>query len=88
MHEGISQLAKLYPNCFCEPRQPLKIGIREDIIARHPEIRPGLIVSALKTYTRSVGYSETLKAGTPREPGRPVLGGRRGLTRRASPRPI
>jgi hypothetical protein len=33
MHEGISQLAKLYPNCFCEPRRPLKIGIREGIIA-------------------------------------------------------
>jgi ProP effector len=29
-------------------------------------IRPGLIVSALKMYTRSVGYLETLKAGTPR----------------------
>jgi sRNA-binding protein len=31
MHEGIAPLAELYPNCFCQPRQPLKIGIREDI---------------------------------------------------------
>jgi ProP effector len=66
MHEGISQLAKLYPNCFCHPRQPLKIGIREDIVARCPDIQPGLIASALKTYTRSVDYLETLKAGAAR----------------------
>lgn len=65
-HESISQLAKLYPNCFCEPRRPLKIGIREDIAARHPDLRPGLIASALRTYTRSVGYWSALRAGTPR----------------------
>jgi sRNA-binding protein len=63
MHEGIAPLAEIYPRCFC---QPLKIGIREDIIARHPEIRPGLIASALKTYTRSVGYWSALKAGASR----------------------
>jgi ProP effector len=66
MHEGIAQLAELYPNCFRQPRQPLKIGIHNDVIARHPELRPSLIASALKAYTRSVGYLETLKAGTPR----------------------
>jgi ProP effector len=66
MHEGIAQLAELYPNCFRQPRQPLKIGIHNDIIAQHPELRPSLIGSALKAYTRSVGYLETLKAGTPR----------------------
>jgi sRNA-binding protein len=26
MHEGIARLAELYPNCFRQPRQPLKIG--------------------------------------------------------------
>jgi ProP effector len=59
-------LAELYPNCFHQPRQPLKIGIHNDIIARHPELRPSLIASALKTYTRSLGYLETLKAGAAR----------------------
>ena len=66
MHEGIAQLAELYPSCFRRPRQPLKIGIHNDIIARHPELRPSLIASALKTYTRSLGYLETLTAGAAR----------------------
>ena len=66
MHEGIAQLAELYPSCFRQLRQPLKIGIRNDIVARHPELRPSLIASALKTYTRSLGYLETLKAGSAR----------------------
>ena len=50
MHEGVDQLATLYPLCFFrehELRQPLKIGIREDIIAQHPELQPSVIVSAL-----------------------------------------
>jgi len=66
MHEGIAQLAELYPNCFRQPRQPLKIGIHNDVIARHPELRPSLIASALKTYTRSLSYLETLTAGSAR----------------------
>ena len=66
MHEGIAQLAKLYPNCFRQPRQPLKIGIHSDIIAQHPELRASLIASALKTYTSSLGYLEMLKAGAAR----------------------
>jgi ProP effector len=66
MHEGLAQLAELYPNCFRQPRQPLKIGIHNDIIAQHPELRPSLIASTLKTYTRSLGYLETLKAGSAR----------------------
>jgi sRNA-binding protein len=40
MHEGIAELAELYPTCFRQPRLPLKIGIHNDIIARHPELRP------------------------------------------------
>jgi sRNA-binding protein len=66
MHEGITQLAELYPNCFRQPCQPLKIGIHNDVIARHPELRPSLIASALKAYTRSPAYLETLKAGSAR----------------------
>jgi sRNA-binding protein len=66
MHEGIAQLAELYPNCFRQPRQPPKIGTHNDIIAQHPELRPSLIASALKTYTRSLGYLEMLKAGSAR----------------------
>ena len=66
MHEAIAQFAGLHPNCFRQPGQPLKIGIHNDVIARHPELQPGLIASALRTYTRSVGYLKTLKAGAVR----------------------
>src|SRR6516164_5164412 len=66
MHEGIARLAELHPNCLRQLGRPLKIGIHNDIIARHPELQPGLIASALRMYTRSVGYLETLKAGAAR----------------------
>jgi len=69
MHEGVELLATLYPLCFFrahEPRRPLKIGTREDIIAQHPELQPGVIESALQIYTRCVPYWSTLKAGAAR----------------------
>jgi sRNA-binding protein len=68
MHEGVDQLTTLYPLCFFrehELRRPLKIGIREDIIAQHPELQPSVIVSALQNYTRCVPYWSTLKAARP-----------------------
>ena len=58
--------AELYRSCFRQPRQPLKIGIHNDIVARHPELRPSLIARALKTYTRSLGSLETLTASAAR----------------------
>jgi ProP effector len=69
MHEGVNQLATLYPLCFFrehELRRPLKIGIREDIIAQHPQLQSSMIVSALHNYTRCVPYWSTLKAGAAR----------------------
>ena len=69
MHEGTDQLATFYPLCFFpthELRRPLKIGIREDIIAQHPELQPDMIVSALQIYTRCVPYWSTLKVGAAR----------------------
>ena len=66
MHEAIAQLAALFPNCFRQPWEPLKIGIHNDIIARHPELRPSVLANALKAYTRSLGYLETIKAGAAR----------------------
>ena len=69
MHEGVDQLATLYPLCFFrahELRRPLKIGIREDIVAQHPELQPSVIVNALQIYTRCVPYWSTLKTGVAR----------------------
>ena len=69
MHDGVDLLATLYPLCFFrahELRRPLKIGTREDIIAQHPELQPGVIESALQIYTRCVPYWSTLKVGAAR----------------------
>jgi ProP effector len=69
MNGGVDLLATLYPLCFFrahELRRPLKIGTREDIIAQHPELQPGVIASALQIYTRCVPYWSSLKAGAAR----------------------
>ena len=66
MHEAIAQLAALFPNCFRQPWEPLKIGIHNDVIAWHPELRPSVLANALKAYTRSLGYLETIKVGAAR----------------------
>jgi ProP effector len=69
MHDDVDQLAALYPLCLFrahELRRPLKIGIRDDIIAQHTELQPGLIVNALQIYTRCVAYWSTLKVGAAR----------------------
>ena len=56
MHEGVAHLAEIYPRCFCQPRQPLKIGIR--IIARHPEIPSREIHWARRSVSRSLTQLE------------------------------
>ena len=49
MHEAIAQLAALFPNCFRQPWEPLKIGIHNDIIARHPELRPSVLAKRFES---------------------------------------
>ena len=67
MHEGINLLAELYPRCFCRTnRQPLKVGIYDEVISRHPEMSKPQIKRLLKEYTQSPEYWSTLTAGTPR----------------------
>jgi ProP effector len=67
MHEGINLLAELYPRCFCRPnRRPLKVGIYEEVISRHPEMSKPQIKRLRKEYTQSPEYWSTLTAGTPR----------------------
>jgi sRNA-binding protein len=67
MHEGINLLAELYPRCFCRTnRRPLKVGIYEEVISRHPEMSKPQIKRLLKEYTQSPEYWSTLAAGTPR----------------------
>jgi len=67
MHEGINLLAELYPRCFCRTnRRPLKVGIYDEVISRHPEMSKPQIKRLLKEYTQSPEYWSTLTAGTPR----------------------
>jgi sRNA-binding protein len=67
MHEGIHLLAELYPRCFCSTnRRPLKIGVYEEVISQHPEMRRRQIKRLLKEYIQSPEYWSTLTAGAPR----------------------
>ena len=67
MHEGINLLVELYPRCFCRAnRRPLKVGIYDEVISRHPEMSKPQIKRLLKEYTQSPEYWSTLTAGTPR----------------------
>src|SRR5262249_54039339 len=63
---GVPNARGYCPACRALSELLSPAGIRNDVIARHPELQPGLIASALRTYTRSVGYLKTLKAGAVR----------------------
>jgi sRNA-binding protein len=67
MREGLDLLADLYPHCFDRMnRRPLKVGICEEVIARHPELGRRRIKRLLKNYTQSLAYCSAVKTGTPR----------------------
>ena len=63
-------LRQRWPNAFARlsartPR-PLKIGIRDDVIAALPDIPPALISLALGIYTSGVPYRSACIEGAPR----------------------
>jgi sRNA-binding protein len=53
--------AKLYP--AFRDRLPLKIGVAEDLLARHPEYERTLIVAVLKRHVNHPRYHERVAAG-------------------------
>jgi sRNA-binding protein len=62
-------LASHFPNTFFvrpQTKLPLKIGIREDILAEWPEIDAGLLDTALRDYTAGTRYWDVLIAGADR----------------------
>ena len=62
-----TELQQYYPNCFNkEDLKPLKVGIRDDIRAEHPEINKRALKSALKAYCGSKAYLNNLKVGNKR----------------------
>ncbi len=58
-----------YPKCFCPPRtikNPLKIGIADDIRRLHPEIIQSHLREALADYAGAPRYKAGLVEGAPR----------------------
>ena len=65
---AIGLLAERFPQCFAvneTGRLPLKIGVREDIIA-HDIIPPRQLRLALRAYCRNPVYLQSIRAGAKR----------------------
>jgi ProP effector len=63
----IAELAELWPQCFvvyARRRKPLKVGIRDDLVAYG--YAKEAVGAALRCYTASSGYLWALKPGSPR----------------------
>ena len=69
-HDTIVVLADLFPACFSvlqQRRKPLKVGIRDDVLAAlNGAITAKEAGFALKIYTSNSGYLKACKAGAPR----------------------
>jgi ProP effector len=67
---AIVLLSELFPRAFFvheAKRKPLKLGIRDDIIATvNGAIHPHELVSALRMYCNNMAYLAHQRAGTPR----------------------
>lgn len=56
-------LAERFPKTFrpfAQPKLPLKVGIREDVIAACPDLDPGAIRMALNDYTKGGTYQRAV----------------------------
>jgi sRNA-binding protein len=65
----LEALQTKFPNCFSldQKRQPLKIGIHIDIIARCADDDPALLLKAIAVYTNDfAAYQASLAFGAPR----------------------
>jgi sRNA-binding protein len=62
----LCSLRAKFPDCFAGSRQPLKLKVREDIIASAPEIDPVNVGRALKLYTSHVAYLSQVIEGADR----------------------
>ncbi|MEK8121585.1 ProQ/FINO family protein [Methylocystis sp. IM4] len=66
----IPELVAAFPACF-KPhrganRPPLKVGIKEDIVARRPDLDTPTLFKALALYVSSFEYQRSVLAGVPR----------------------
>ena len=66
-HPALEKLFELYPGLFGARFLPLKRGVYEDLIARHPEaFKPEELKLAMGLHARSTRYLECVAAGHPR----------------------
>lgn len=65
-HPLLHRLAEWHPQLFGARFAPLKLGIYEDLMQRHPEIDPAELKGALAWHARSTPYLETVAAGQKR----------------------
>lgn len=63
----LEKLYELYPKLFGAEFVPLKLGIFQDLLARHPEhFERARLKAALAVHTRSARYLQSIAAGKPR----------------------
>jgi ProP effector len=66
-HPLLDRLAEFYPHLFGAQFRPLKIGVFQDLVARHPDDLPkDELKVALGFHTRSTRYLESVAAGQAR----------------------
>ena len=66
-HPVLEKLFELYPGLFGARFMPLKRGVYEDLIARHPDtFKPEELKLAMGMHARSTRYLECVAAGNPR----------------------
>jgi ProP effector len=66
-HPLLDKLAGLYPHLFGAQFRPLKIGVFQDLVSRHPEDLPkDELKVALGLHTRSTRYLESVASGQAR----------------------
>ncbi|WP_432729631.1 ProQ/FINO family protein [Variovorax sp. W6] len=67
VHPALERLFELYPNLFGARFLPLKLGVYEELIARHPEdFKAEDLKVAMGLHARSTRYLESVAAGHPR----------------------
>ena len=66
-HPVLEKLFELYPGLFGARFLPLKRGVYEDLLARHPDaFKPEELKLAMGMHARSTRYLEAVAAGNPR----------------------
>jgi len=67
VHPALERLFELYPNLFGARFLPLKLGVYEELIARHPDdFKAEDLKVAMGLHARSTRYLESVAAGHPR----------------------